>query len=232
MRNGALSRSSSVQHILRVLRRDIIRYRYKDGQQIRELELAAKYDASRAAVRGALMVLEKEGLIVTHKNGTRTVSCLSRADMDNYHDLRAYLETVAVEEVARGDKNMEGIFEVVNKIRMLDERNTHEEIQQLNSDFHGSIILASGNKAVIQAWSNIEDVMREVTWEDISQATRQEPEHFKQVHTELFMALMQGSGEAVRIYKEHLESSRMKSLKNYYAFLSYMQRDEGVPQEL
>lgn len=156
MRNGALSRSSSVQHILRALRRDIIRYRYKDGQQIRELELAAKYDASRAAVRCALMVLEKEGLIVTHKNGTRTVSCLSRADMDNYHDLRAYLETVAVEEVARGDKNMEGIFEVVNKIRMLDERNTHEEIQQLNSDFHGSIILASGNKAVIQAWSNIE----------------------------------------------------------------------------
>ena len=74
MRNGALSRSGSVQHILRALRRDIIRYRYKDGQQIRELELADKYDASRAAVRGALMVLEKEGLIVTHKNGTRTVS--------------------------------------------------------------------------------------------------------------------------------------------------------------
>lgn len=127
---------------------------------------------------------------------------------------------------------MEGIFEVVNKIRMLDERNTHEEIQQLNSDFHGSIILASGNKAVIQAWSNIEDVMREVTWEDIPQAVRQEPEDFKKAHTELFMALMQGPGEAVRLYKEHLESSRMKSLKNYYTFLNYVQRDEGVAQEL
>ena len=74
--------------------------------------------------------------------------------------------------------------------------------------------------------------MREVTWEDISQATRQEPEHFKQVHTELFMALMQGPGEAVRIYKEHMENSRMKSLKNYYAFLSHVQTGEWVAQEL
>lgn len=227
MQNGALSRSNSVQTILKALRKDIIFYRYQDGQQVREIELAQEYGVSWAAVRGALMILEKEGLIIANPNGTRNIACLSEKDLSEFHDLRAHLETVAVEQVAAGDKDMEGIFEVVNKIRMLDEGASQSDIQKLDSAFHGSIIRASGNKAVIGAWTNIEQVMCEIAWPDLPGADNTNVEHFKKRHLDLFMTLMQGPETAVAEYKAHLASSRDKSLNNYGNFVRYTRQQAG-----
>jgi len=68
---STMTRSATVQAVLTQLRRDIIMGKLEDGTPVKEITFAEKYTCSRAALRGALTVLEQEGLIKVFPNGTK-----------------------------------------------------------------------------------------------------------------------------------------------------------------
>ena len=68
-----MSSNNTISHeIADILRDEILRRRYRSGDRFpSERDLAARFDASRGAVREALSQLEQLGLIHTQPGGAR-----------------------------------------------------------------------------------------------------------------------------------------------------------------
>ena len=211
-----LKRSNTVQNILNDLRRDIVLCKYKNHTQVTELGLSKEYNCSRAAVRSAFMVLEKEGLIVSKENGTKGISCLSKDDIDNLYELRGYLELTSIKHFyKKKSKDFSYVFDVVNQFSNIDNLNL-EEILELDAEFHTALIKISKNKALIQAWLNISDVIREV----FSMNTTESEEYknsflqsFRERHIELMTALIHSPEKMHTLLENHINDAHDISVK-------------------
>src|SRR3954466_12867996 len=83
------------------LRADVISCRLAPGAEIREAELAARFEGSKSPVRDALMRLETEGLVITVPRQGYRVAPVSLVDMLDMFHLRAALERACVERIVR-----------------------------------------------------------------------------------------------------------------------------------
>ncbi len=85
-----------------ILRDYIVSGRIPPGTQLIEREVGAQLGVSRAPVRDALTELEKEGLVVTKKNG-RFVISLTERDVRELYQIRLELERLAVTLAAQNN---------------------------------------------------------------------------------------------------------------------------------
>ena len=81
------------------LREDIISCKLAPGTEIREAELAARFDMSKSPVRDALMRLEREGLVITSPRQGYRVAPVSLSDVLDMFHLRAALERACMERI-------------------------------------------------------------------------------------------------------------------------------------
>lgn len=211
-----LKRSNTVQNILNDLRRDIILCRYKNHTQVTELGISKKYDCSRAAVRSAFIVLEKEGLIISKGNGTKEISCLSKEDIDNLYELREYLELTSINHFYNKKlTDLSLVFDVVNKFGNLENLNV-EEVLELDAQFHTALIKISKNKALIQAWLNISDVIKEVFSMNMTESEEYRNwflHSFRERHVELMSVLMSSPDKMYELLGNHIKDAHEISLK-------------------
>src|SRR3954451_5081106 len=82
------------------LRQDIIEWRLRPGERIRQEWVARRYRASRLPVRQALQRLQMEGLVTFTSHVGARVTTLTVADLDEVYKLRERLEPLAVAESA------------------------------------------------------------------------------------------------------------------------------------
>jgi DNA-binding GntR family transcriptional regulator len=78
--------------IASVLRAEILDGRYRPGEHLRQLDLAARSDASRIPVREALRMLAAEGLVTMVSNAGAWVTWLTPAESDETYLIRERLE--------------------------------------------------------------------------------------------------------------------------------------------
>jgi len=71
------------------------------GAEIREAELAVRFEVSKSPVRDALISLEREGLVITIPRQGYRVAPLSISDMLDMFHLRAALERANIERIIR-----------------------------------------------------------------------------------------------------------------------------------
>jgi DNA-binding GntR family transcriptional regulator len=83
------------------LRADIISCRLPPGTEIREAELAARFQVSKSPVRDALMRLERESLVITTPRQGYRVAPVSLSDVQDMFHLRAALERACMERIVR-----------------------------------------------------------------------------------------------------------------------------------
>lgn len=83
------------------LRADILQLRLPPGTEIREAELAARFEVSKSPVRDALMRLEREALVITSPRQGYRVAAVSLADVQDMFHLRAALERACMERIVR-----------------------------------------------------------------------------------------------------------------------------------
>jgi DNA-binding GntR family transcriptional regulator len=106
MNQVILSSPSSGTKLLREtiyeqLRADILQLRLPPGTEIREAELAARFEVSKSPVRDALMRLEREALVITSPRQGYRVAPVSLADVQDMFHLRAALERACMERIVR-----------------------------------------------------------------------------------------------------------------------------------
>ena len=153
---STLNRSGTVQTVLKQLRRDIVMKVLENDTPVTELQFAKDYGCSRAALRGALSVLEQEGLIRVMPNGTKRISALSREDVSNLYELRTYVECTAAKQILK-NKTMD----ISRLIKVLEEADTTDFLD-CDAKFHETLVSMSGNKALMQTWRTFIPVAREL----------------------------------------------------------------------
>ncbi len=212
MINQDMERQDTTKKVLAKMRRDIMLYNFKNGEQLKELEIAKKYSCSRASVRGAVVMLQKEGLVNIHKNGTKTVASLSKQDIDDIYELREYLELQAIKRIAKNKKrNFSGVFDVINFV-YADTKNIQEQLD-IDMAFHTAVIEASENRALVQAWNNIAAIVRELFSFNITESesyAKAYSRDFKEQHIGLMSALLgidENSGEVLNLFQIHIRGA-------------------------
>jgi DNA-binding GntR family transcriptional regulator len=88
----AIERRSLATQVADALRELIMSNTYKQGQQLRQDDLARRLGVSHIPVREAFQLLEAEGLITNIPYKGAVVTRLSESEVEEYFDIRATLE--------------------------------------------------------------------------------------------------------------------------------------------
>lgn len=157
---SAIPRKSLVGAVTEKLRDKILRGEIKEGEQLRQHEIAASFQVSRIPVREALRELQAEGLItiVTHRGAV--VSALSPEEIEELFEIRALLEPAVLRHsipnlTEEHFRRAEMILEALEKA--YEEQPDIFIWGKLNWDFHSTLYSAANRPrvlALIQAANN------------------------------------------------------------------------------
>ena len=202
---STMNRSNTVQAVLKQLRRDIVMKNLEDGIPVTELQFAEEYGCSRAALRGALTVLEQEGLIRVMPNGTKRISSLTLEDINNLYELRTYVECSAAKQILAS-----GAMDISRLIKVLEDA---EEMDFLDCDalFHETLVAMSGNKALMQTWRTFVPVTKELFMLNFSHS-EDIKDTLQERHQLIAKLLFEKDEKVLEVLKSHIAEARELSV--------------------
>jgi len=216
----AKTRSSQLQQIetrslrdrvLDALREAILNGDFKPGEALREIELSESLGVSRAPLREALQILSSEGLVEVVPYHGATVRQLTLTDIKELYSLRSVLETFAIRQIiAQGTPEpSERLNACFHEMLAATETNDLKRMNQLDRDFHTTLIDLSGHSLLHQTWNVVSMRVRQAM-SLLNRNTRD----LKQVaynHLPIVQAIQANDeAEAVRLIEAHVaDSSRL-----------------------
>ncbi len=133
-----------------ILEEAILQGKIKQGDRLIEEDLAGKLGISRAPIREALRMMQKEGLIVISPRKGAFVNSISPEDIAEIYEVSSALEGLAVklfctrcpdEELKALQQLYAGMEEQVKKKNIV-------QYRKLNRQFHEALIHGSRNKRI------------------------------------------------------------------------------------
>jgi DNA-binding GntR family transcriptional regulator len=121
--------------ITRALREEILSGELAGGVQLKQEELAARFNVSMSALREALKSLEAEGLVQFYPNRGVLVSELSAKEAEEIFDIRLFLELGAL-ELAIPHLTEEALGEAEALLTEADTEASSGRLGELNWRFH------------------------------------------------------------------------------------------------
>jgi len=152
---GAPRDPAGVELAYERIRTAIVEGEYPPGQRLIEQKIAEQYDLSRTPVREAIRRLEAEGFVVSERNRGAAVRGVSLDEVLDLYELRARLESYAVELVAERihPDELDGLWDAVERFgaaiasgRGSGESSSIEFVRQVNDAngaFHDAIVSAA-----------------------------------------------------------------------------------------
>lgn len=144
------------------LRKAIIGGAIAPGSRITEGGIAEKMQLSRATVRGALHLLETEGLTVLRRYSGWSVACLSADDVRELYTIRSALERLAA-RLAAASMNGQKSVELKKSLSALTKRcavGVWNSIADADFRFHKKIVAMSGNSRLVAQYDALEPQIR------------------------------------------------------------------------
>ncbi len=152
-RPGSRTRQPSLrQKVYEALRREITEGSLRSGDLLRERELADIYGVSKTPVREALSLLEQENLVKAIPRAGYMVTQLSFRDLQEIHQLRITLESMAARLAAENITDEE-----LDQLEGLTATSEPEEALVFNHRFHSVIARASGNSRLAKMIESLLD---------------------------------------------------------------------------
>ena len=149
--------------IMNSLREAILSGELPGGFQLKQEELASKFNVSMSALREALKSLEAEGLVKFFPNRGAVVSELSAAEAQEIFDIRLYLELGAL-ELAIPNLNEAELAAAAELLQEADGESQGQRWSSLNWQFHETLYRAANRPkllTIIQTMhNNVERYMR------------------------------------------------------------------------
>lgn len=199
------------EHIAEQVRTAILTDQLKAGQRIAEGEIAELMQTSRGPVRDALLLLEKEGLVVHHPHRGAFVAELSLRDAEEVYSLRQAIEALAVEYVIKRatPEQFDELDELVERMAALTSPgyDLYEAIE-VDLAFHRALCRVSGHKRVLDAWEALCGQVRVLLLGHRMRNPRDFEERAVNWHRQLVAALRQGDSQgAQRELRRHLAAT-------------------------
>ena len=157
----AVSRITIKEQVYNVIKHKILHQHYQLGEKINIDALAAELQVRNSPIREALMLLARDGLIVTiPNNGARVVSFTEESFVEIAQTLCAMLRGgyLLCVELGKTDEIVQHMERHITlQYNALESHNFHELVQQ-SILFDKSIIFVSQNKYFLSIYERIEDV--------------------------------------------------------------------------
>lgn len=139
------------------LRAAIISGELQPGQRLVEARLGERLGLSRAPIRDAMRLLERDGLVQNVPRRGSTVVTLNRHDVREIYGLRAALECAAIRDVTL-HATPELLAQLETLVAAMHQESQASDVALLSSDdvaFHSAICKFPGNARLFHAWSGI-----------------------------------------------------------------------------
>ncbi|PLX30956.1 MAG: GntR family transcriptional regulator [Clostridiales bacterium] len=147
--NTIAKRKSMPDIIAEELKEAILTGKFKEGQALKQEEIAAMFETSLIPVREALRTLEVQGLVEFKINKGAFVSNLSVDEVKEIFEIRTMLESGAI-EIAAENITGEDIEKAEAILDGMDNETDGKSLSRLNWKFHSIIYEASNRKKLIQ----------------------------------------------------------------------------------
>jgi DNA-binding GntR family transcriptional regulator len=200
---------SVVEVVANFLRKSIVDATLKPGEKIQSNLIAQNLGVSIIPFREAVRILEKEGLINSHRGRGSWVANTSRKDLQETFEMREMMELAAVTLIERHCES--------NEIELLAPSKDVEEIHCLT--FHRNLIRLAGNSKLTYTYDILLNNI--IRYQIISSRIRQMSgisleQHFEE-HFEIYEALMKRDFEATRkkiaAHLSNLKNTLLKQLQ-------------------
>jgi DNA-binding GntR family transcriptional regulator len=132
----------------------------KEGDALREAELAARYGHSRNTIRQALRQLRAEGLVEHDRHRSARVRLLSAADVRDLFATRAVLELEALRRMIVEDAPLDRLETAVADIERLEaqrpgELEPHPDEVDADVAFHQALVESVGSPRLARAYDSL-----------------------------------------------------------------------------
>lgn len=191
------------ERVYEQLRHDILTCRLMPGTEIREAELAARFEVSKSPVRDALISLEREGLIITTPRQGYRVAPVSISDMLDMFHLRAALERANIERIIRNASD--------EQLQALDQfKNFHKDEWEdgfigYNKKFHRLLAELGGNQRMRDQLIDLIDLMERAVQISVSNMNHGKPEALVEEHRAVIEAIQSRSVKtAQKLAEQHV----------------------------
>jgi len=195
-------------NIYDAVRADILTCRLAPGEEIREQELAARYEVSRAPVREALLRLEQERLVAVHPRQGYSVTSISVTDARDLLQFRSVLESACVSEAAENADF--GVLSQLDAFRHFDPAG---DFIEYNRAFHAALAQASGNARMAAAAREVVDQAERLVRVSLASIKGRDPSQLVAEHGALIDAVQQRDARlAARLARDHVSRAARRVL--------------------
>ncbi|PAL11295.1 hypothetical protein B8W99_17415 [Peribacillus simplex] len=205
------------EQIYQNLEESILEGKICSGERLIDTKIASKLGVSRSPVREAFRKLEQYGLLINN-DGVVTVFTPSLQDAIDLYQVRVGLESVAVywatQYITPG--GLEQLKQYLYKTEQAIKQNNMEDIIELNTQFHESIVAYSANSRLKTIMNNIHSLSRICRDTIIKQYNRSDS--FLSEHYEIYRAMNNKDPElAAKRMEQHINND-LNHFKESYLF--------------
>lgn len=140
-----ITKSTLAQQIARAIAEAIVHGQLQPGERLNEIELGARFGTSRAPIREATYILEREGVVVRHPRRGVFVRDYTTKELRDLYDATYRLEEVALARVVAGasDAQLAMLQGIVDRMQQAaDGRDIPAYIGEVEAMFHAIFRIA------------------------------------------------------------------------------------------
>lgn len=197
------------------IRDDILKGRYKKGDELVECTIGKELGVSRTPVREAIRQLELQGLVQLIPNKGAFVTGISSKDVMDMYLIRAKLEGLCA-AMAAEHASKEQIEKMDEFIFLSDYHANKENYQQVceqDGKFHEMLYEASGSRMLAHTLSDFHQYLQRVRMASVKFRMRVRPSNSE--HKMILEAIREGdSQKAEKAAYEHIVNT-IENLKNF-----------------
>jgi DNA-binding GntR family transcriptional regulator len=202
------------ESVYRSLREEILEGRIAAGEALTECAVAQKLGVSRTPIRAALKRLSEEGLISLTPNRGAVVVGVDGEDLVGIYEIRMRLEGLASRAAAEriSSEELKRLSDSVELAEFYISKNDTEHLKELDTEFHGIIYRASGNRLLHKTLSELHGNI--TAYRRLSLSSGDRLEKSVKEHRDILDAIASGDGErADRLTSLHIEAALENLLK-------------------
>jgi DNA-binding GntR family transcriptional regulator len=190
------------------VRADILACRLAPGAELREQELAIRYEVSRAPVRDALLRLEREKLVTVNPRQGSSVTPISMTDARDLFHFRLVLEPVCASEAAR--ECPADMLQALDRFRCFEPGG---DFIEYNRTFHATIAHASGNRRMAAVTCDLIDQAERMVRVSLATIKGRDPAQLVAEHSALIDAIQRRDArKAARLARDHITKAGRRVL--------------------
>ena len=203
--------SSLRDNVYAAIRSEILLCRLAPGEDMREADLAARFEVSRQPIREALLRLEQERLVTVLPRQGYRVNAVSVSDARDLLRFRQALEPACVAEACEGATAE--TLDALDAFRTFADDSEHDAFIGYNRDFHAALAAASGNRRMARAARELIEQSDRLTRASLSGIRGRDPAQLVAEHVAIIDAVQaRDARTAARLVRDHVAKAEKRIL--------------------